>query len=98
MTAAIEVCGACKKLLRKLYNRRCFGGKHTEEKNLFRAIKHLPKKEQKKALEDWEICKKQGLVIVQMKTNEPHASLNPKMLGEIDRLIGLSGGEGDKND
>ncbi len=96
--SGLEVCGACKKLLRKLYNRRCFGGKHTEEKNLFRAITHLPKREQKKALNDWELCKKQGLVIVQMKTNEPHASLNPKMLREIDNIIGLSDGEGDEDD
>ena len=89
----LEISGACRKLLRKLYNRRYFGGKHTEEKSLLRSIKHLPKDEQKQALEDWERCKKDGLVIVQMKTKEPHVSLNPRELKEIGRAIGLNGDE-----
>ena len=96
MVEKVELSENCKKLLRKLYNRRCFGGKHTDEKNVLRAIKHLPREEQKRAFEDWKWCKNQGLVIVRLKTNEVHVSLNPRRLKEIDELIELE--SGDNND
>ncbi len=82
----------CKKLLGKLYNRRYFGGKHTEEKSVLRAIKQLPKDERKLTLKDWDWCKKQGFVITWLKTYEVHVSLNPKRLKEISELINRQGG------
>lgn len=96
MSQEFGVGGPCKKLLRKLYNRRYFGGKHTEEKNVLRALNHLPNDEKKLALEDWDWCKKQGLVITWLKTYEVHVSLNPRMIKEISQLV-ESDGETDEH-
>lgn len=52
MSQQFGVGDSCKKLLRKLCNRRYFGGKHTEEKSVLRALNHLPNDERKLALED----------------------------------------------
>lgn len=91
------VSGACRKLLRKLYKRHYIGGKHTEEKNVLRATRHLPKAEQKIFAEDWEWCKQQELVYVLLKTGEPHVSINPEKIREINELIGR-GNEGETDE
>ena len=86
--------------MRKLYKRHYFGGKHTEEKSVLRSIKHLPKEEQKHALQDWKWCKQQGLVVTWLKTYEIHVSLNQRKVKEISELIDLdvSGGSDDEDD
>ncbi|MBI2144602.1 hypothetical protein HYU17_05670 [Candidatus Woesearchaeota archaeon] len=97
MAEKLELSDACKKLPGKLYNRRYIGGKHTEEKNVLRALKQLPKNERKKALDDWDWCKKQSLVITWLKTYEVHVSLNPQKLKKIAELRKLAAnGENDE--
>jgi len=74
-------------MLRSLFNKRRIGGKHTEEANLFRRIKHLSRAEQSAIIEDWEKCMKDGFVIRLKKTSEFHVSLNPEKLKEILEMI-----------
>ena len=74
-------------MLRCLFNKCRIGGKHTEELNIFRRIKHLPRDEQSVVLEDWDKCVKDGLVIRLKKTGEFHVSLNPERLKEIMEII-----------
>lgn len=95
MMEKVGLSGGCKKLLGKLYRRRYFGGKQTEEKSVLRSIRQLPRNEQKQALKDWDWRKKQGIVISWLKTHEVRVSLNPKKLKEIDELIGRETGEED---
>lgn len=84
----MEDINACvKDLLRSLFNKHRIGGKHTEENNLFRRIKHLPKNEQKEIIEGWKICIQQEYVLRKISTGEIHVSLNPRKLKEILELI-----------
>jgi len=76
-----------KGFLRSLFNKRRIGGRHTEENNLLRRIKHLPRAEQKATLEQWAACVNQGLVLCKKSTGEIHVSLNPQKLKEILSLI-----------
>jgi|TARA_B100001971_G_C17897879_1_gene386443 hypothetical protein len=74
-------------ILRKLFNKKRIGGKHTEEKNCLRWIKNIPPKLQKEVYREWKSCINQGLIIREMKTGEFHVSLNPRKLMEIYKLI-----------
>lgn len=76
-----------KDMLRCLFNKRQIGGKHTQEANLFRRIRHLPRDEQSAILDDWENCIKSGLVLRLKKTGEWHISINPEKLKEILEII-----------
>lgn len=76
-----------KDLLRSLFNKHRIGGRHTEEANLFRRIKHLPRDEQSAIIDDWEDCVRMGLVLRLKKTGEFHVSLNPEKLKEICEMI-----------
>jgi hypothetical protein len=76
-----------KDMLRSLFNKRRIGGKHTEEANLFRRIKHLPRGEQSAILTDWEYCVKNELVLRLKKTGEFHVSINPEKLKEVFEII-----------
>lgn len=80
-------CPAVIDVLQKLRNKNIIGGKHTEEKNLFRWIRYLPPREQRKIREDWEQVIQDGLVFRMKKTNEMHISLNPRALQKIEELI-----------
>ena len=76
-----------KAILRKLFNKKRIGGKHTEEKNCFRWIKNIPPKLQKKVYKEWKSCINKRLIIREIKTGEFHISLNPRKLKEIYELI-----------
>lgn len=77
----------CTIILRRLLNQKRIGGKHIPENICLRWIKHLPKKEHKIALKDWEMCIKEGLVLTKPKPSERHVFLNPRRLAEIYELI-----------
>ncbi|GEM_PF-1564389 len=83
----VQNSGGCAAILRKLVNRRIYGGKHIPERIVKSWIKHLPKQERKDSIRDWESCKKEGLVLLKPKPGEMHASLNPRRLNEIEELI-----------
>ena len=74
-------------VMQKLRNKNMIGGKHTEEKNLFRWLKYLPPDEQRKIREDWEQVVKMGLVFRMKKPPQFHISLNPRSLQKIEELI-----------
>ena len=75
-------------ILNNMFHKKRIGGKHTEEKNLFRSLKFCKKQEQRQIMTDWAGCVQQGLVIRQKKTNQLHVSLNPRKIKEIRTLIG----------
>ena len=70
------------KILEKLMKRRMWGGKHTEERNLFKGLeKHIiGSRESKEALKE---LIQNGFLIKQKKTHEDHYSLNPDKMDEI---------------
>lgn len=73
--------------LRRLFNKRRIGGKHTEEKNLFLDAKHLSKEEQRQFEDDYKLCVNNGLILKKKSTGEWHISLNPRKLAEILQVI-----------
>ncbi len=78
-----EMENAMKTILRRLLNKRRIGGKHTEEKNVFRFAKNLSREEQKQLEEDYKWCIKAEWIILKKSTGEVHISLNPRKLKEI---------------
>jgi len=74
-------------ILKKLYNKKRIGYKHTEEKNCLRRLKNLPKEKRKLVMEEWECLIKTGWIIRLMKTGEFHVSLNPRFLREMMQVI-----------
>lgn len=85
----------CQKMLQRLYNQRRIGGRHIPETICRKWIANLPKKERKKALDDWEGCIKEGLVLTKPKPSERHVFLNPSRIHEIKRYI--KEGDDEKN-
>lgn len=79
------ICDSVKVILRRLWNKKRIGNKHTEEIHVLRWLGHSG--EQKTALKDYEQCVKQGLILRVKKTNQFHISLNPKRLKEILEII-----------
>lgn len=71
-----------KRFLRKLINLNIWGGRHTELKNLQKALPaHLRgSKEHKKALKE---LLDRGFIIVKISTGEKHVSLNSHKQREI---------------
>mgnify|MGYP001612565174 CR=1 FL=1 len=78
-----EMENAMKTILRRLLNKRRIGGKHTEEKNVFRFAKNLSREDQKQLEEDYKWCIQQGWIFLKKSTGEVHISLNPHKLKEI---------------
>ncbi len=76
-----------KAILRRMFNQKRIGGRHTEEKNCLRCIKYLPRNIQKLVEEDWETCIKNEWILRKKSTGEWHVSLNPEKLSEILNLI-----------
>ena len=76
-----------KAILRRLFNKKRIGGKHTEEKNCFRWVKNLPPKVRRQVYREWKMCVGGGLVLREIKTGEFHVSLNPRKLGEVLEMI-----------
>ncbi|MBI3033477.1 hypothetical protein HYY69_08440 [Candidatus Woesearchaeota archaeon] len=72
-----------KAILRRLFNQKRIGGRHTEEKNCLKCMKYLPRDAQKLVYEDWETCIKNEWILRKKSTGEWHVSLNPEKLGEI---------------
>ena len=70
-------------MLRKMYHRRIIGGKHTEEVNILRSMKHISRDEQDVIYADWEKCVQREWVVRMKKTNQIHVALNPRMIAEI---------------
>jgi len=84
-------------IIRKLYNKRRIGGKHTEEKNCFRALNGLDKQKKKEIIEEWTFCINSGMIIREMKTGEWHVSLNPRKLKEINEILGNKNENNNRN-
>mgnify|MGYP001568436021 CR=1 FL=1 len=82
-----DISEETKNILKKLYNKKRIGGKHTEEKNCLRWIKNLETEKHKLVLREWEACIKEELILRTMKTGELHVSINPRRLKEIHELI-----------
>ena len=76
-----------RRILRKLYNMKIIGGKHTEEKNCLKRIKNLSNEEHKLVLKEWDNCIKDGLILKSIKTGDFHVSINPRKLKELHELI-----------
>ncbi|MBI4146175.1 hypothetical protein HY489_02445 [Candidatus Woesearchaeota archaeon] len=74
-------------MIRCMYSTRRIGGRHTEERNITKRLKHLPREEQKEALEAWENCIRAGVILRKKSTGENHVSLNPRYLRELLALI-----------
>lgn len=74
------------RFLRKLMNRNTWGGKHTEAKNLVKAVpKHLRgEKVTSDAIKD---LNKLEFLIYKPSTGEMHISLNPRKKKEIDEFL-----------
>lgn len=83
----LDISDETKAILRRLFNKKRIGGKHTEEKNCLRWIKNLAPKKHRQVLKDWKKCINEGLVLKSIKTSEFHISLNPRKLKEILELI-----------
>jgi len=73
-----------KDIIRNLFKRRIIGGKHTELRN---AIKGLPPEKLKQAKKDVKQLITIGYLLSKPSTGELHVSINPKMLGEIYRIL-----------
>ena len=74
------------RFLRKLINLNMWGGKHTESKNLLKAIpKHL--RGEKITNEAIKELNKSGFLLSKPSTGETHISLNPKMKKEISQFL-----------
>ena len=75
-----------KRFLRKLVNLNIWGGRHTELRNLFRALpRHLRgSKESKKAIKE---LIRLGFLLVKKSTFEEHVSLNSHKQKEIYRFL-----------
>ncbi len=82
-----QISDACRDMLRRLYNRRVIGGKHIPEPLCLSWIKHLPKKQHKQAVKDWNWCIRQELIITKPKPSKRHVSLNAKKIQEITELV-----------
>ena len=83
----IKLSKQIKKVLETLLNKKIIGGKHTEEKNIFKRLKHLSKEENKIALKEWLWCVKEELILQKKSTGQIHVSLNPRKMKEILELI-----------
>ena len=74
------------RFLRKLTNLNMWGGKHTELKNLLKAIpKHL--RGEKVTNEAIRELIKLEFLLSKPSTGEVHVSLNPRKTGEIKKFI-----------
>jgi len=75
-----------KRFLRKMLNLNMWGGKHTELRNLQKALpSHLRGiKESKKAIKDLSNL---GFFLIKPSTGELHVSLNPRMQKDIYEFI-----------
>lgn len=74
------------RILRKLINLNIWGGKHTESKNLLKALpKHL--RGEKVTNDAIKELIKLGFLITKPSTGEIHVSLNPRKIKEIKHFI-----------
>ena len=73
-------------LLRKLFNNRIIGSKHTEFSTALRGFHRSDAGDVKKCLEK---LIKDGLILQSKKTGEQHISLNHKRIGEIKAIINI---------
>ena|SRR3989344_2699873 len=74
------------RFLRKLMNRNTWGGKHTEAKNLLKAVpKHL--RGDKVTSEAIKELHRLEFLISKPSTGEMHISLNPRKKKEIDEFL-----------
>lgn len=73
-------------ILRKLYNNRIIGSKHTEFSSALRGFKRSDAGDVKKCIE--KLIKKR-LILQSKKSGEIHISLNHKRIGEIRAIIGI---------
>ncbi len=72
------------KLLRKLHNHRCYGGKHTAFDNLYKSFKPSQKNDIKKIAEQ---LIKENYLLQKKAFYGLHVSLNPKFAQEIKEEI-----------
>ena len=84
-----NISEGCKSILRRMLYREIIGGKHIPIIFCYQWVKHLPKKEHKLALKDFEACIKEGLVLTKPTHSGKHVFLNPRkeMLNKIRFLI-----------
>ncbi len=72
-------------LLRKLFNNRIIGSRHTEFSSALRSFQRSEVGDVKKCLKK---LIKEGLILQSKKTGELHISLNHRRIGEIKAIIG----------
>lgn len=73
-----EIHFGCKKILKNLFRQKRIGGKHIPESICLKWIKHLPKYDHKQAIKDWELCKKESLILTKPKPSDLHVFLIQK--------------------
>lgn len=82
------ICEEIKSVVRTLLTRKCIGGVHTPEAQLFRKFKNIHDKIiRKKIDEDWKQLENSGCIIRMKKRTKKgtdyHVSLNPKRVFEM---------------
>ena len=89
-----KLSGGCILILRRLYNQKRIGGRHIPLTIVHKWIKHLSKEEHRMAVSDWNLCVKEGLILLKPKPNDLHVSLNPRRIDEVRSIMEGSFGEG----
>jgi len=77
----------CVAVMTRLLNQRRIGSSTLPKEICLRWIKNLPLKEHKNALNDLELCIKQGLILSRPKKSGLHYSLNPRKLKNVYELV-----------
>ena len=73
-----------KAILEKLYKGRYVGGRHTSEDNVIKGFPKYARGEIKKAL---KLLIKEGYIVPKPTSYGLEVSLNPKIIGEIRRIL-----------
>jgi len=73
-------------ILEKLYTHTYIGGKHTHEDNI---PKGLPRKEHKEAGKALKQLIREGYILIHVKPDGRHVSLQPSRIEEVRRILGI---------
>jgi len=73
-------------ILRRLYNNRIIGSKHTEFSSALRGFDRSDAGDVKKCMKN---LIRDGLILQSKKSGEVHVALNHKRIGEIRAIIGI---------